>query len=539
MADAVVIGAGHNGLVAANLLADEGWSVTVLEASDQPGGAVRSGQLTKAGYIHDLFSAFYPLAAASPVLQSLDLGAHGLRWRQAPLVLAHPLADGRTAVLSRDIDRTAASLDIFAPGDGDAWRELHAQYRRIESALLGALFTPFPPVIDGLKLAARLRYPGLVRFLRFTLLPARRMADERFRGEGAGLLLAGNGLHADLAPEYPGSGVFGWLLTMLGQIYGYPVPEGGAQSLTDALVRRLDERGGILRCGERVTRIHVRRGRAVAVSTAQGGEVAARRAVIADVGAPALYLDLVGPAHLPPGVVEDIQRFEYDYATFKVDWALDGPVPWESEEARQTGTVHIADSVDDLSETAAQIAQRRLPSNPFMIVGQMTTADPSRSPAGTESLWSYTHVPQRVRGDAGGDLTGSWEGKEGEVFAERLEERIERRAPGFRNRIVGRHVFTPPALQALNPNLVGGATNGGTAQIQQQLVFRPTPGLGRPGTPIRGLFLGSASAHPGGGVHGGPGSNAARAALQAHRRRRGLVAGAGGAALAGALARRG
>ncbi|MBD9734904.1 NAD(P)/FAD-dependent oxidoreductase [Streptomyces sp. H28] len=515
MADAVVIGAGPNGLVAANLLADAGWSVEVLEEQPEPGGAARHDRGVDPDFVSDLFSAFYPLAAASPVLAGLGLQDHGLRWRHAPHVLAHPLTDGRCAVLDRRVEVTAGSLEAFARGDGAAWTRLHDTWQLLRPDLLEALFTPFPPVRSAARVAMRLRAAGGLRMARTLVLPVRRLAEEEFRGEGGGLLLAGNALHADLAPEAAGSGGFGWLMSMLGQTYGFPVPEGGSGALTGALARRLQARGGVLRCGQRVERILVRDGRAAGVRTAGGETVAARRAVLADVSVPALYGGLVAPEHLPAQVLSDLRRFQWDFATFKVDWALDGPVPWQAEGAVGAGTVHLADGVDELTRFAAQLAMRQVPDRPFSLFGQMTTSDPSRSPRGTESAWAYTHVPHHVAGDAAEEgLTGSWDAKEQEVMADRVERQVERFAPGFRSRIRARRILAPPTLQAMDRNLHGGAINGGTAAMHQQLFFRPLPGTARPETPVPGLYLASASAHPGGGVHGAPGANAARAALR-------------------------
>ncbi|WOX16092.1 NAD(P)/FAD-dependent oxidoreductase [Streptomyces sp. N50] len=520
MADAVVIGAGPNGLVAANLLADAGWSVEVLEAQDEPGGAVRHDRGVDPDFASDLFSAFYPLAAASPVLADLHLEREGLSWSHAPKVLAHPLLDGRCAVLSRDLEETAASLEAFAPGDGAAWKELRNVWETLRPGILEALFTPFPPVRAGARLALRLRAAGGLRLARTMLLPVRRMGEEEFDGEGGRLLLAGNALHADLAPEAAGSGGFGWLMSMLGQTYGFPVPTGGAGALTSALVRRLTRLGGTVRCAERVTEVVVGNGRAVGVRTANGEAVTARRAVLADVSAPSLYGSLVAEEHLPGRLLADLKRFQWDFATFKVDWALNGPVPWTSPEAAQAGTVHLAEGVDALTRFAAQIATGHVPDEPFALFGQMTTADPSRSPRGTESAWAYTHVPHQVRGDAGDDkLTGSWDAREQETMADRVETQVERYAPGFRGLIRARRILAPPTLESMNANLHGGAISGGTTALHQQLVFRPTPGTGRPETPVPGLYLASASAHPGGGVHGAPGANAARAALRGPRTR--------------------
>ncbi|MEU0037588.1 NAD(P)/FAD-dependent oxidoreductase [Streptomyces sp. NPDC006333] len=518
MPDAVVIGAGPNGLVAANLLADAGWSVEVLEAQDEPGGAVRHDRGVDPNFASDLFSAFYPLAAASPVLAGLQLEQEGLSWSHAPKVLAHPLRDGRCAVLSRDLEETAANLETFAPGDGAAWKELREVWETLRTDIIEALFNPFPPLRAGARLALRLRAAGGLRLARTMVLPVRRLGEEEFRGEGGRLLLAGNALHADLSPEAAGSGGFGWLMSMLGQTYGFPVPTGGSGALTAALVRRLARRGGAVRCGEQVTEVVVRGGRAVGVRTKSGEAVPARKAVLADVSAPALYGSLVAERHLPGRLLADLKRFQWDFATFKIDWALNGPVPWTCPEAARAGTVHLADGVDGLTRFAAQIAMGRIPDEPFALFGQMTTTDPSRSPRGTESAWAYTHVPHKVRGDAGDDgLTGSWDAREQEAMADRVEAQVEAYAPGFRGLIRARRILAPPTLESLDANLHGGAINGGTTALHQQLVFRPSPGTGRPETPVPGLYLASASAHPGGGVHGAPGANAARAALRRHR----------------------
>jgi phytoene dehydrogenase-like protein len=521
VADAVVVGAGHNGLVAANLLADAGWQVQVLEATGQAGGSVRSAELAAPGFRSDVFSAFLPLGAASPILGRLELERHGLAWVHAPLALAHPGPDGACAVLSRDLAETAASLEAFAAGDGAAWERLYGRWRRIRGPVLHGLFSLFPPVRAALGLATRMPPRELLRLARFALLPVRRLAEEEFSGAGGGLLLGANALHADIGPEAPGSGFLGFLLCGLGQELGYPAVKGGAGELPAALVRRLEARGGRVVYGTPVKALEIRGRRAVAVRTADGQVVPVERAVIGAVDAITLYRDLIGEDHLPSAVVDDLRRFQFDNATVKVDWALDGPVPWEAEPARRAGTVHLADSMDDLTMYSAQLACGVIPARPLIVVGQMTTTDPTRSPPGTEALWAYAHVPQTVRGDAGGSITGAWTDAEAEAFADRIEARIEARAPGFGDRIRARHVLGPPAMQRLNPSLVHGALNVGTAQLYQQLIFRPTPGLGRPTTPIKNVYLASGSAHPGGGVHGAPGANAATLAIRRAKRRAG------------------
>jgi phytoene dehydrogenase-like protein len=238
--------------------------------------------------------------------------------------------------------------------------------------------------------------------------------------------------------------------------------------------------------------------------------------VLADVGAPQLYLELLD--EIPARLRSDLERFQYDNATVKLDWTLDGPIPWTAQAARRAGTIHVAEGVDALTKHSAEMACRLIPETPYLVVGQYGHFDATRAPVGRDTAWAYTHVPQEVAGDAGGDLTGRWDEAETERFAERVEAEIEALAPGFRDQVRGRHIFVPQALEASDRNLVGGAINGGTAQLHQQLVFRPTPSLARPETPVEALYLASSSAHPGGGVHGACGAHAARAVLRSQRR---------------------
>ncbi|HZT15117.1 MAG TPA: NAD(P)/FAD-dependent oxidoreductase [Gaiellaceae bacterium] len=399
--DAAVIGAGHNGLVAANVLADAGWSVTVLEAEQEPGGALRSGEPVERGFVHDHCASFFPLGAASPVFRALGLE---VPWRHGPLVLAHPARDGSCAVLERD-------------GGVEEWR-------RIEPAVLRGLVTPFPQVRAAAAVALE---PGAARLLR---LP---------RDELERRIVVGNALHTDLPPTSLPGRAFGVALTMLGRRYGFPCVAGGASTLTRLLVEGALARGVELRCGVRVERLP-----------------RARRAVVVAVDAWELGRLLGRPSALPP-----------DPAVLKVDWALEGPAPWRADAARRSPVVHLGGP------------------GRFAIFGQYALADPSRAPAGKEAAWAYTR-----------DLPS----------ADALEAEVEALAPGFRASIRGRNV------ERLPPGRVSLGT------MRRLLVLRGR--LGRPETGVPGVFLASASAHPGGGVHGAPGWIAAHAALRSARGRR-------------------
>jgi phytoene dehydrogenase-like protein len=489
--------------------------VVLVEAAATTGGAVKTAEVTAPGFRNDLYSAFYPLAAVSPVIKGLELERYGLRWTHAPLVVAHPTEDGRAALLSRDREVTAASLDDYHPGDGEAWLRIVADFERMQQPLVEALFRPFPPLRPAVQLARILGTAGLLRFARFATLPLRRWTDEEFAGSGAAALAAGNALHSDLGPEASGSALFGWLMCMLGQVVGFPAPVGGAGVLTDAMAARAADRGVELICSAPVSSVIVRDGRAAAVRLADGREIDAGKAVVAAVDAPQLFGSLVAREHLPAQLLRDLDRFQWDNATLKVDWALDSPIPWKVESCSGAGTLHLGGDVDNLSRYTTNLARGEVPGTPYAVVGQMTTTDPTRSPAGTESAWAYTHLPQTVRGDAGGDgITGKWDEREVEIVVKRLEDQLEANAPGFRSHIIARHVLGPGDLQRNDRNLWQGALNGGSAAIHQQLFWRPIPGMGRPNTPVDRLYLASASAHPGGAVHGACGAIAATTALR-------------------------
>ncbi|MGW0018171.1 phytoene desaturase family protein [Rhodococcus sp. NPDC003382] len=503
--DAVVVGAGPNGLTAAALLADAGWDVLILEAQPEPGGAVRTAELHP-GYRADLFSAFYPLAAVSPVFTELDLPAHGLAWSRAPAAFGHPRApeDEDAVTLRPTAQETAEDLERRCAGDGDAWMRLYEQWTMVREPFLRTLLGPFPPIRSPLTALRRLGAGETLRFARMLALPVRRMAQELFEGESAGLLFHGNAAHADIPVDAAGSGLMGYLLTMIGQDVGYPVPRGGAGELTTALVRRATSAGAELRCAREVERIEPT-GDATIVHTTGGERITARRAVLADVSATSLYGKLLPQESLPDRVRHDVLRFEWDTPVVKVNYAMSQPIPWRSPSLRSAGTVHIGADSNGLVRWGADLSTGTVPRSPFVIIGQMTTADPTRSPAGTESAWAYSHLPRGMSDDEAGTL-----------LAQRMDETLEEYAPGALANVVHRSVQLPCDLELADANLVGGAVNGGTAQLHQQLVFRPIPGLAGPRTTVDRVYLAGAAAHPGGGVHGMCGAHAAAAALADH-----------------------
>ncbi len=495
--DALVIGSGPNGLAAAITLARAGRRVLVLEAAPRPGGAVATEELTLAGFHHDTFSSVYPAGAASNVFASMPLDRHGLRWVHPPVCLAHPLPDGTAVALYRDVDRTAASLDAIHPGDGERWRAFAAPYVTHFDALRETMLGGFPPVHGPARLALGLGPRRMLDFARLALMPARSFGEQLFAGEGSRAWLYGSAMHSDVPPSGRGSAIAAAYLTLLGHGAGWPSPEGGAGRLADALCSYLGELGGTVRTGAAVTRLAAERGRIVGVELA-GGERISAALVIADV-MPGALADLAGD-ELPGRYSRALRRYRYGPATLKLDWALDGPIPWSAPQAREAGTVHLGGSAGEVLQTTAQMREG-LPERPFMLLGQQSLADPSRAPAGMHTAWAYTHGPHSVDWSA-----------ERERHVERMEAQVERFAPGFRERIIARHVLGPAELQRRNANLVGGDVGGGSYALRQ-VFFRPVLSPAPYRTPLRGLYIGSAAAFPGGGVHGVPGHAAARLAL--------------------------
>ncbi|HZV05502.1 MAG TPA: NAD(P)/FAD-dependent oxidoreductase [Gemmataceae bacterium] len=493
--DAVVIGAGPNGLTAAATLARHGWDVLVLEAKLRPGGAVYSEPLTIPGYLHDVGAAFYPFAD-SPAFRFLDLTGAGLQWVNGRWESCHPAPDGTSASIARDTEETVRSFGL----DGPAWRRLAEWRREMGQPFIEALLAPLPPVGPSWRLGLR----NLLRLGYLNFLSSGTFARRFFQTEAARRVVPGLALHADLGPDdFAGAGI-GLVLALLAASSGFRVPRGGSRAVTHALLRRLEEAGGKLRLGTRVEHILVRQRKAVAVRTEQGEEIAVRRAVLADLGPPALFFRMLDERDTTWWLRTRIRRFRYAWGTFKMDWALSGPVPWLSEEARESAVVHAGDSLGDLASFTRQVRGGQLPDNPYLVIGQQSLVDPERAPPGGHTLWAYSHVPSSI--------DGGWE-RCREAFADRIERRLEGLAPGFRELIRGRFIATPRDLEAMDENLVGGDIGGGSAQFDQQLIFRPAFPYFRYRTPVNGLYLASSSTHPGPGVHGACGFNAAHAAL--------------------------
>lgn len=464
--DAVVVGAGPNGLAAAVTLAQAGHSVLVREAAADVGGGTRTTELTLPGYHHDVCSAVHPLGAVSPFFRSLPLERYGLEWIHAPVMLAHPFDDGTAAELYRSLDETAASLGA----DGEAWR--------------GAT-EPFVEQIDHLvaDVLAPIRWPKHPLLMaRFGLqgLRSTRAFVRRFHGEHAAALFAGCAAHSMLPLHWTATASFGLVLAIVGHVAGWPIARGGSQAIARALAAHLRALGGVIETSAPVLDVD---------------ELPPARATLLDL-TPRQVVAIAGH-RLPARYRGQLERFEYGPGTFKVDWALAGPVPWTSPACARAMTVHLGGTYAEVAAAEAAPWNGAAPERPFTLFSQPSLFDPTRAPAGRHTAWGYCHVPH-----------GSTD-----RMTDRIEAQVERFAPGFRDLILARHVLDPVALERHDANNVGGDINGGAEHLRQ-LLFRPVPRWDPYTTPVKGLYLCSASTPPGGAVHGMCGFHAATSALR-------------------------
>jgi phytoene dehydrogenase-like protein len=466
--DAIVVGAGPNGLAAAIELARNGRSVTVYEANDTIGGGCRSGELTLPGFIHDLCSAFHPMGAASPFFRSLDLSRDGVDWIEPPAALAHPLDDGTAVLLERSLDATASGLGA----DGRAYRRLVEPLVREWDDLAADALGPLLRIPRHPFVLARLGLPGL--------LPARLLARRAFRTERARALFAGLAAHSVQPLEAPLTASFALMFAVTAHVASWPIPRGGSQRIADALAARLRSLGGTIETGRRVGDL---------------GEVPRARAYICDVTP--RQLDRIAGARLSDRYRARLRGFRHGPGVFKLDYAIDGPIPWRAAECLRAGTVHVGGTLDEIAESEAAVARGRAPDRPFVLIGQQSLFDPSRAPQGKHTVWAYCHVPNGSTFD----------------MTDRVEAQLERFAPGFRDRVLARSVMAPAEIERHNENYLGGDIAGGSNSLLQ-VMARPFPSLDPYATSARDVFLCSSSTPPGGGVHGMCGFHAARSALR-------------------------
>jgi phytoene dehydrogenase-like protein len=467
-ADAIVIGSGPNGLSAGIELARNGHDVVVYEANDTIGGGCRSAELTLPGFVHDLCSAFHPLGAASPFFRSLDLTRDGLDWIEPPAALAHPLDDGTAVVLERSITATAANLGP----DARAYRRLVAplvpEWDDLAADALGPLIRiPRHPFV-----MARLGLPGV--------LPARMLARIAFSGVRARALFAGLAAHSVLPLDAPLTASFALMFAVLTHVANWPFPRGGTQRIADALATRLRSLGGTIVTDRRVRSLD---------------ELEPARAYLCDVTP--RQLDEMAGRRLSDGYRARLRSFRYGPGVFKLDYAMDGPIPWRANECLRAGTVHVGGTLEEITESEAQVARGTPAERPFILVGQQSLFDESRAPSGKHTVWAYCHVPNGSTFD----------------MTERMEAQIERFAPGFRERVLARSVMGPAEVQSHNANYIGGDIGGG-ANTLFQFMTRPFFRLDPYATSARDIYLCSSSTPPGGGVHGMCGYHAARSALR-------------------------
>lgn len=497
--DAVVIGAGPNGLVAATLLARAGWSVELLERRAVAGGAIAS-VTTDRGYRHDWGSAFYGVLHSFPVFEQLGLDRR-VAWAHTDIPVAAVWSQAEAAVMRRDPEATAQGLGK----DARAWLDTVAEWQRLGAPLFDALMGPIGAPLPLVRYATRATPREHLATARTLLEPVEDWVRHRYTETPARMLFASNSTHADIGIDSPGSTPAAMLLAMAAQTRGMPVPVGGAQALAAAMVEAAEEAGVVVRTDVDVTEVVIRGGRAVGIRCADGTGIAVRRAVVADVAPTTLARDLVGEQHLPPSWLKQLARHRYTSGYFRLDVDLSAPAPWADERLGEAMVVHVTGDLDELAMSQAQVRRQLLPDVPQLILGQQDRADPSRVPTGAAGLWVECHCPGTPKNAKRG-----WEKR----FADRMLNRIDAHAPGTKELVVDTTITTPMDLQSLDPNLVGGDVGGGSASIDQMVVFRPVAGWSSYALPVGGLYMCGAASHPGGGVHGMCGRNAAATVLR-------------------------
>jgi phytoene dehydrogenase-like protein len=489
----VVIGAGPNGLVCAAHLAAAGVQVTVLEQANSGYGGLSSAEGPLPGFRHDICAGFFPLTRASPAFRSLELDE--IEWIDPPTVMAHPFRDGSAIALERGLAATAAGLGAAGP----RYERFMGSLLREHRALMDAALLPFPPGHAALEAAAGLR-GDMARLAWRSLLPAGVMGRRWLGDDRAAAWLAGSTSHSDLDPTSPAGGAFALVLNLLGHAVGWPFARRGSDAIGEALAQRIRANGGEVRHRAAVEEILLRKAPSGASGVRlAGGERIDADHVVATVTAKP-FLRMMPPRALPRGVEFRLRHWRYDAGTFKVDFALDRPVPWTAEACRRAGAVHVGDTLAAYTRSFRAARTGEFPERPALVIGQHSLFDPTRAPAGQHTLYCYARSPLALRIPAAD-------------AADLVEARIEEFAPGFRATVLGRSVRSPEQMEEHNPSMVGGDLAGGSYQLYQQLFLRPHPRMWRIRTPVRGLFFASASAHPGGGVHGTQGLTAAQAIL--------------------------
>jgi phytoene dehydrogenase-like protein len=515
--DAIVIGAGHNGLVAATYLARAGWRTVVLEREPRPGGAVLSDELTRPGLVHDVFATNMNLFRGSPVAAELgaELERHGLSYATSELPFANVFPDGRALRVHQDRDATLAELRAHDPRDADGWEALDREYERLAPALFrlyGSRLTRGALTRLALDVAPQLGREGVTALARLLVSSTRELADAHLVSREAKALLACWGMHLDFGPDVSGGAMFPFLEAFTDMRTGIALARGGASRLIDALVALLTEAGGELRLGAEVTRVVVEGGRASAVELAGGERIDARRAVIANVTPTILHGRLLDARSLSPRLRRSAAGYAYGPGTMMVHLALAGPIPWSAgEDIGRFAYVHIAPYVDDLATMYAQASAGLLPAEPMLVVGQTSAVDPSRAPDGSQVVWVQVRaLPGTIAGDALAEIPArSWDGA-AEPYAERVMAKLERYAPGIGRLVLDRAVLSPAELERRNANLVGGDSIAGSMHLRQNFVFRPFPAVSDYESGIAGLLMAGASTWPGAGVNALSGYNVAQ-----------------------------